>query len=78
MCKQSKMSGMLDHHRSSINLRSNKKVNFTKKSKWRYELYLKSPKVRGVKVWEMLPAGVEKATTKVKFKKLLKTLCWIH
>ena len=69
MHRQSKMSGMLDYHSPWINLRNIKKIKFMKKSRWRYELYLKSPKVC-VKVWEMLPAGVQKATTKVKFEKV--------
>ena len=38
-------------------------------------MHLKSPRVRGVKVWDMLPATVQKATTKVKFKLLIKKIC---
>ena len=65
MYRQSKLPGMLDHGRPSINLRSNAKIKFKKRKKrQKYQLYLKSPKVRGVKVWEMLPSGVQKATTK--------------
>ena len=30
---------------------------------------------RGVKVWEMLPAAVQKVTSKVNFKSLLKQIC---
>ena len=43
-------------------------------------LYLKSPKVRGIKVWEMLPANVQKAPTifKVKFKNFIKLICNVH
>ena len=75
MYRQSKKPGMLDLDRPTINLRSNKKVKFKKKSKYRYTIYLKSPKVRGMKVWNMLPANVQKATTKVKFKCLIKKIC---
>ena len=75
MYRQSKIDGNIEYRRPSINLRSNGKVKF--KAKWRrkYELYLKSPKVRGVKLWEMLPLNVQRATTKVKFKKLIKEIC---
>ena len=76
MYRQSKLPGMLDHGRPTINLRSNAKIKFKKrKNRRKYQLYLKSPKVRGVKVWEMLPSGVQKATTKVKFKSLIKHIC---
>ena len=37
-------------------------------SKTKFELFQKSPMVRGVKVWEMMPIAVQKATTKVRFK----------
>ena len=75
MYRQSKIPGILDPVRPNINLRSNKKVKFKKESKYRYTMYLKSPRVRGVKVWDMLPATVQKATTKVKFKSLIKKIC---
>ena len=39
------------------------------------EQYLKSALVRGVKIWEMLPSEVQKATTKVKFKAYMKQIC---
>ena len=73
MYRQSKIPGILDPVRP--NLRSNKKVKFKKESKYRYTMYLKSLRVRGVKVWDMLPATVQKATTKVKFKSLIKKIC---
>ena len=65
----------LDCDRLAINLRSNNKVNFKKAKKQLYELYLKSSKVRGLRIWEMLPANMKKATTKVKFKRLVKAIC---
>ena len=77
MYRQSKKLGTLDLHRPNINLRSNKKVKFKKESKYRCIIYLKSPKVRGVNVWNMLPATVQKATTKVKFKAMIKKICRI-
>ena len=75
MYRQSKIDGNIEYRRPSINLRSNGKVKFKAKRKRKYELYLKSPKVRGVKLWEMLPLDVQRATTKVKFKKLIKEIC---
>ena len=46
-----------------------------KGTKYRYIMHLKSPRVHGVKIWDMLPATVQKATTKVKFKLLIKKIC---
>ena len=67
---------MIDFVRPTMNLRNNKKVKFKKGTKYRYTMhYLKSPRVRGVKVWDMLPATVQKATTKLKFKLLIKKIC---
>ena len=40
-----------------------------------YELYLCSPLCRGIKIWEMLTANIQRATTKVKFKRELHALC---
>ena len=75
MYRQSKIDGNIEYRRPSINLRSNGKVKFKAKRRRKYELYLKSPKVRGVKLWEMLPLDVQRETTKVKFKKLIKEIC---
>ena len=55
----------------ALSCSSNKKVKFKKGTKYRYTMHLKSPRVCGVKVWDMLPAPVQKATTKVKFKVLI-------
>ena len=70
-----KKSVTSDIVRPPMNLHSNKKVKFKKGTKYRYTMHLKSPRVRGVKVWDMLPATVQKATTKVKFKLLIKKIC---
>ena len=80
MYRYSKKGENLEFQRPSINLRSNSKVKFKRIQKRRYEIYLKSPKVRGIKVWEMLPANVQKATTifKVKFKNFIKLICNVH
>ena len=74
MYRQSKKPGIIDVARPPINLHSNKKVKCKKRIKYRYEMYLKSPRVRGVRVWDMLPATVQKVTTKVKFKCLIKKI----
>ena len=76
MYRQSKLPGMLDYGRPSKILRRSAKVKFKKRKKRRkYELYLKIPKVRGVKVWDMLQSYVQRATTKVKFKSMIKHIC---
>ena len=72
-----KKPGILDPFRPAINLRSIKKVKFKRDTKYRYQIYLKSPRIRGVRVWDMLPATVQKATTKVKFNTLIKKICRI-
>ena len=66
MYRQSKLYNKLNHRRPSINLRSNRKVKFKKKLKRTYQVYLKSPMSRGIKIWDMLTVEVQKATTKVK------------
>ena len=75
MYRQSKRAGIIDFVRPPMNLRSNKEVKFKKETKYRYTMHLNSPRVRGVKVWDMLPETVQKATTKVKFKLLIKRIC---
>ena len=60
MYRQSKLPGISDYGRPSMKLRNNPKIKFKKRKKrQKYHLYLKSPKVRGVKVMEMLPSGVQ-------------------
>ena len=54
---------------------SKKNVSFVKRKRRKYEKYQKSPLVRGVKLWEMLPEKVQKATTRVNFKSLVKQIC---
>ena len=71
----SKKNVNLEIARPSINLRSNSKIHFKKRKRRKYEKYLKSPLVRGVKLWEMLPEKVQKATTKVKFRSFVKQIC---
>ena len=56
----------LELARTYYNMRSNSKVHIKKRRKRKYEKYLKSPLVRGIKLWEMLPEKGQQATTKVK------------
>ena len=57
----SKKNVNLEIARPSIDLRSNSKIHFKKRKRRKYEKYLKSPLVRGVKLWEMVPEKVQKA-----------------
>ena len=72
--QQSKIHKNLEYTRSAIYLRSTRKIKFKTNKKRRYERYLRSLKVRGVKLWEMLPIDVQRATTKVKLKNLIKKI----
>ena len=63
MYTQSKRAGIIDFVRPPMNLRSNNKIKFKKGTKYRYAMHLKSPRVRGVNVWDILPSTVQKATT---------------
>ena len=58
-----------------INLHSNKKIRFKIRKMRQYELYLRSPQSRGNNIWDMLTAEMQKATTRVKFKTLIHTVC---
>ena len=71
----SKQNNNLELSSPPINLRSNSKVQFKNQRKRKYEKYLKSPFVRGKKLWDILPEKVQKATAKVKLKCLVKKIC---
>ena len=71
----SKKNDNLEIARPAINLRSYSKIHFKKRKRRKHEKYLKSQLVRGVKLWEMLPEKLQKATTYVKFKSLVKQIC---
>ena len=75
MYRLSKDPTNVELRRPKVNLRSNKKVQFKRRQIRQYELYLKSPLSRGGKIWDMLTAEMQRATTKVKFKMLVHTLC---
>ena len=59
--RQSKFTYKLDYVRPLIRLRSKKKVKFKKVLKRNYQLYLKSPMARGIKIWETMTAEMQKA-----------------
>ena len=63
--RQSKRAGIIDFVRPPMNLGSNQKVKFKKGTKYRYAMHLKSPRMLGVKVWDMLPATVQKLIKKI-------------
>ena len=48
------MSHRIESSKAYLNLRSNAKVKFKKHRMRKYELYLCSPLLCGLKVWEML------------------------
>ena len=61
----------LENQRPKIQLRNRGKIKF----KVPYTTLTKvqnSPFYRGAKLWERLPEGVQKATTKVKFKTMIR------
>ena len=68
------MSHRIDSRKAYLNLHSNAKVKFKKHRMQKYELYLRSPLLRGLKVWKMLSPEVQKASTKVKFKCLIRKI----
>ena len=70
MYRLSKNGLYLDTARPKIALRSRNKVKFTT-AKTKLTKVMKSPFYRGVTLWEMLTAQVQRATTKVKFKMLI-------
>ena len=63
----------LEVRRSDVELRSNLKVKFKIKTT-KLTKVQNSPYYRGVTLWDRLPSGVQKATTKVKFKQGIKNL----
>ena len=68
MFRRSQDPSNLDLGRPGIELRSNKKVKFKSKTTQLTKVQ-KSPYYRGVCLWDRLPVGVQRATTKVRFKK---------
>ena len=66
------MPNRLDYLRPNIRLRNNRCIKFKNILKQNYQLYLKSPMSRGIKIWDTLTIELQLATTKVKFRQALK------
>ena len=73
MYRQCRVVENLDVYRPPMTLRSNKKIKFRRQNR-NLKGIEKSPMMRGIKIWDMLPSGLQRATTKVKFKTELKKL----
>ena len=76
MYRLSKNNELLEYHRPRVHLRNRGKIKF-KTYKRTYEKYLKSPLSRGVSLWDRLPEGVQKSTTKFKFKKCVQNILYL-
>ena len=68
MYRLSKIDSYLDLTRPEIDLRSRNKIKFST-AKTKLTKVMKSPYYRGVSLWDMLPEEVQRATTKVRFKR---------
>ena len=75
MHRQSKKRKQIGVERPCMNLRSNNKVKFKKIQMCMYELYSWSPMCRCIRLLDMLKAEVQRVTTKVRFKFLIKPMC---
>ena len=73
MYRQCRVVENLDVYRPPMTLRSNKKIKFRCQNR-NLKGIEKSLMMRGIKIWDMLPSGLQWATTKVKFKTELKKL----
>ena len=73
MYHQSKKKKLIDVERPRMNLRSNDKVKFKKVQLHMYELYLRSPMCRCIRLWDMLKQKYKKR--QLKFKLLIKPMC---
>ena len=75
MYRLSKNTELILHHRPRVRLRNRDKIKF-KPYKRTYEKYLKSPLARGISLWDRLPEGVQKWTTKFKFKRAVQDILY--
>ena len=75
MYRLSRNAELLEHRRPRVHLRNRGKVKF-KTYKRTYEKYLKSPLSRGISLWDRLPEGVQKSTTKFKFKQAVQNILY--
>ena len=70
MYRLSNESVLLQEDRPDIVLCSRNNIKF-KLPTTKLTKVMKSPFYRGVKLWDMLPEAVQRATTKVKFKNMI-------
>ena len=70
MYRQARIHTNIDIYRPETDLRSNLKVKFRSKVT-KLTKVQKSPYYRGITLWDRLPVDVQRATTKVKFKREL-------
>ena len=70
MYRLSRIDSYIDLARPKIDLRSRNKIKFSM-AKTKLTKVMKSPYYRGVSLWDMLPEEVQRATTKVRFKRLI-------
>ena len=68
MYRQSHVNSNLDTRRPEADLRSNLKIRFKNKVTQLTKVQ-RSPYYRGITLWDRLPVAVQRATTKVKFKR---------
>ena len=68
MYRLSRIETYIDADRPEIVLRSRSKIKFIA-PKTKLTKVMKSPYYRGVSLWDMLPQEIQRATTKVRFKK---------
>ena len=71
MYRQCRDIGNLDNYRPAMVLRSNKRIKF-RHHKTNLRGIDKSPMIRGIKIWNLIPCEIQRATTKVKFKTSLR------
>ena len=71
MYRHAQTESNLDNYRSEINLGNNRKIKFKIPKSFLTKVN-KSPFYQGVRLWNRLDRDVQRATTKVKFKTMLK------
>ena len=70
MYRLSRTDSYIDLARPEMDLRSRNKIKFSM-AKTKMTKVTKSPYYRGVSLWDMLPEEVQRATTKVRLKRLI-------
>ena len=73
MYRLSRRKDNLDQYRPKINLRSRKRVKFRLPLRNLTKIS-KSPLLRGIKLWDMVPEPIQRSLTKVKFKREIKSI----